>query len=192
MGLFDRIKSIFHRNKPTPPPVVPDPVIPPAPEPNLGLVKETLLDLHNKFRDFNHKMPLTVSDKLNVAAQLWAAWMASHRIMEHEAQGYTVQGRIEATGFKPWLILAENIEMGSTDPNKVMDKWTHSAPHRANILSNSNQVGFGVARDINGLLYWCVDFGTQQDTTSALLDLLSQRSISLGGTVFLDSKAFDQ
>ncbi|HHT37872.1 MAG TPA: LysM peptidoglycan-binding domain-containing protein [Mollicutes bacterium] len=50
---------------------------------------------------------------------------------------------------------AENIAKGQGTATDVMNTWMNSQGHRANILNTTyNQIGVGVARDNNGVLYW--------------------------------------
>jgi hypothetical protein len=38
--------------------------------------------------------------------------------------------------------------------------WMSSPGHRANVLGDYSEVGFGMSSSATGVLYWCVDFGT--------------------------------
>lgn len=50
---------------------------------------------------------------------------------------------------------AENIAMGQSSPNKVMDDWLNSSGHRANILSEeAGKIGVGIYTDAFGRLHW--------------------------------------
>lgn len=50
---------------------------------------------------------------------------------------------------------AENIARGQRTAAAAMNTWMNSSGHRANILSSTyNRIGVGVARDINGNLFW--------------------------------------
>jgi uncharacterized protein YkwD len=49
----------------------------------------------------------------------------------------------------------ENIAMGQSSPQNVVNDWMNSEGHKANILnSNYKNIGVGVAMDNNGSLYW--------------------------------------
>ena len=55
----------------------------------------------------------------------------------------------------------ENIAMGQTSPEKVMEAWMNSEVHRANILSK-DFITIGVGYFIkDGVIYWVQDFGTR-------------------------------
>jgi uncharacterized YkwD family protein len=57
-------------------------------------------------------------------------------------------------GFK-FIAAGENIAMGQTTAQEVMNSWMNSPGHRANILSpNYTQIGVGLAVDKNGRNYW--------------------------------------
>ena len=54
----------------------------------------------------------------------------------------------------PYYALGENIAMGQTTPEEVMDSWMNSSGHRENILSSDyNGIGVG-CYESNGRLYW--------------------------------------
>ena len=49
----------------------------------------------------------------------------------------------------------ENIAMGQTSPQEVVNAWMNSQGHRKNILNgNFTQIGIGVAKNSRGQLYW--------------------------------------
>lgn len=49
----------------------------------------------------------------------------------------------------------ENIAMGQTTPEQVMNGWMNSEGHRANILNAAfTQIGVGIAKNADGRLYW--------------------------------------
>lgn len=49
----------------------------------------------------------------------------------------------------------ENIAMGQSTPQAVMNAWMNSPGHRSNILSPSyNQIGVGMAKSSSGVVYW--------------------------------------
>ena len=53
----------------------------------------------------------------------------------------------------------ENIAMGQTSPEQVMNGWMNSEGHRKNILSpNFTQIGVGIAKNAEGRLYWTQQF----------------------------------
>ena len=49
----------------------------------------------------------------------------------------------------------ENIAMGQSSPQEVVNAWMNSEGHRKNILnSNFTEIGIGVAKNSKGQLYW--------------------------------------
>jgi uncharacterized YkwD family protein len=53
----------------------------------------------------------------------------------------------------------ENIAMGQTTPQQVMNAWMNSEGHRANILNSSfTKIGVGIAQNSNGQYYWTQQF----------------------------------
>jgi uncharacterized protein YkwD len=61
-----------------------------------------------------------------------------------------------------WMMYGENIAMGQTSNEEVMNDWMHSVGHRRNILNGNFQlVGIGIAKNSAGEIYWVVDFGTK-------------------------------
>jgi uncharacterized protein YkwD len=62
--------------------------------------------------------------------------------------------RINAAGYT-WFMLGENIAMGHTSEQQVMEGWINSPGHCKNIMNAGfTEVGFG--RDKN---YWTQNFG---------------------------------
>lgn len=153
------------------PPVVPDPPKPPTqPLPTAPSQDETLIHLleeHNTQRRNNGLHPLSMMDALNRAAQHHAYWMARNRNMSHGeipgTTGFDAQDFVQRIRNEGYALSTggENIAAGQRSVPEVMDAWMKSTGHRANILSNAYwNVGFGVATDDFGHIYWCVVFAT--------------------------------
>lgn len=113
-----------------------------------GIVRSEILFVHNQARMKNGKSFLEMSPVLTQKAQKWAEWMAKNNKMVHadpRAPGFGYGG--------------ENIAMGQSDIDEVMNAWMNSPGHRKNILSkNYTHAGFGYAR-FNGRTFWCANFG---------------------------------
>lgn len=94
------------------------------------------------------------------AAQGHAEWMANTGNLNHVGKnGSTVATRIDAAGYKFWSA-AENIAFGYSSAQSVMTGWMNSPGHAANMLnSRYADVGFGMAADVHGRIYWVADFG---------------------------------
>jgi len=114
---------------------------------------------HNFERTSRGIPALTLDGRLNNAAQGHANWMAANRVLSHfGAGGSTPDVRMKAAGF-PVFASAENIAEGAASVPEVMALWMNSPGHRANILNGVyTHVGYGVAADVNGRLYWAVNF----------------------------------
>ena len=60
------------------------------------------------------------------------------------------------SGLNAW---GENVAMGQTSPEKVMESWMNSSGHRANILSSDfTLIGVGFYES-GGEYYWVQNFG---------------------------------
>lgn len=112
---------------------------------------ELLLNAHNRIRySQEDALPmLQIDQELQNGAQEWAEHMARRNTLRHD--------RLDHSSFG---YLAENIAKGQRTVEKVMDAWMNSRGHRRNILSGRyTHVGFGIARQENGAIFWCVKFG---------------------------------
>lgn len=156
------INAIWKPKPPSPPPVPPGPPpvppTPPQPPKPPGDYAAELLALHNLERSKKGVMPLAMNNKLNLAAQGHAQWMADNRKMSHDQNGQPFTSRLKAAGYN-YQTAGENIAMGQPTPTAVVQAWMNSPGHRANILrAEFRDVGFGLAVNA-GMKYWCVDFG---------------------------------
>lgn len=134
----------------TPPVVAPPPTQPPT-----NTVESKLVELHNRERT----KPLAINSHLTKAAQGHADWMAERGRMTHrQGGGNTIASRITSSGYS-WRGCGENIAKYYSSPEEVMVVWMNSSGHRRNIKNESfRDIGVGVAKDRNGILYWCVNF----------------------------------
>lgn len=108
----------------------------------------SLLTLHNQQR----KKPLIVNPRLQIRAQQHADWMARNDSLQHS--GLDIRG---------FTFLGENIAAGQEKTREVMKDWLSSPGHRRNIKNNSfSQVGFGSAKNAEGVRYWCVIFAGRE------------------------------
>lgn len=99
----------------------------------------------NDLRASAGKAPLAYSAVLERAAQAHADDMAHHGYFSHEGRnGSAVSDRVSAQGYK-WCFVAENIAKGQRDLRQVMQSWTKSKGHYANIVHRSVRE-FGLAR----------------------------------------------
>ena len=152
------LKNLFGVSEPV---EISDPVsTDPAPWPTAPLSNPLiieLVDLHNAERS----TPLVSNDRLTYAAQNHAEWMAAHRMRHRGQNGSKPSDRIKVAGYN-WTTYGENIAYGQHTPKEVMKTWIRSSDHLRNIKSNSfSEIGVGVAENSQGILYWCVTFGSR-------------------------------
>ncbi len=141
----------------------PTPLPPPQPQDN---IRQRLLLTHNNIRRAASRTPLALEGHLNLAAYLHAAWMAANRNMSHEEapgtplfDAVTFSKRVILTGY-PLYEGGENIAAGYPTSETVSMAWDRSPGHHANIVNpRYTDVGFAVASDAHGHLYWCAVFG---------------------------------
>jgi uncharacterized protein YkwD len=109
-----------------------------------------VLDLYNAERAANGLAPFSFNGCLTGIAQPWSERMAASGQMAHNDLH-----RLTACGGSAW---AENVAYNSSIP-AVHAAWMNSGGHRANILSpRYTQVGIGVARSADGMVWVTVDF----------------------------------
>ncbi|MBX6769598.1 MAG: CAP domain-containing protein, partial [Actinomadura rubrobrunea] len=101
---------------------------------------------------------LKVDDRLVTAARKHSEDMAANNYFSHNSQnGDDPFERMKAAGYPNPA--AENIAMGYSSPEAVMEGWMNSSGHRRNILDCSlRTIGVGVAKSPRGP-YWTQDFG---------------------------------
>ncbi|MEM8571258.1 MAG: CAP domain-containing protein [Pseudomonadota bacterium] len=138
-------------------------------EPNseqLGAFEAEVLDLTNAFRAEHGLDPLQADLKLTAAAEDWSQTMADEDVFEHS----DTAAQVEDEGYE-WRALGENIAVGYTTPEDVVNGWIGSEGHRANLLNEDFQeIGIGyVYRENDGGdapygHYWTQIFGTEADS----------------------------
>ncbi|WP_405861008.1 CAP domain-containing protein [Streptomyces sp. NBC_00090] len=104
--------------------------------------------------------PLSVNSTLTKAAQGHSDDMAARDFFDHtNPDGDGPGERVTAAGY-PWSTYGENIAMGQSTPEQVMDSWMNSPGHRANILNCSfKEIGIGIHSE--GGPYWTQVFGAR-------------------------------
>lgn len=115
--------------------------------------RKNLLELHNKERSNWDFKPLEMNEALCGYAQKHAEKMAKEERLKHSRMS-DLQ-KVNGSGY-----VGENIARGQKDEVAAVDAWMWSPVHRWNILGSVyKKVGFGVAKDSDGRIYWCVVFG---------------------------------
>jgi hypothetical protein len=152
-----------------------------------------VVDLINAHRAEIGLRPLSVSPTLTAAATWKAQHMAAYGYLAHDDPGAptprTANERIVACGYAggTW---GENIAMGYTTSQAVVDAWLASPGHRANI-ERADYVATGVAVAGAGQPYWAESFGNVADGAAAAATTqhtaaslnLAARSSATGATV---------
>lgn len=109
-------------------------------------------DLHtltNKERSANGLVPLSLNAMLNQAAQAKAEHMIANDYWSHVApDGTTPWYFIDQAGYH-YINAGENLAYGFLDSSGAVQGWMDSPGHRANILGDYADVGFGYANGKN-------------------------------------------
>jgi uncharacterized protein YkwD len=136
---------------------------PPA-GPDLDRAAQQIVDRTNRFRQEQHRLAVTVNDKLSATARDFAGWMAATDFYGHEADGRPPADRAKAHGYD-YCLVAENIayawrSTGFTTEELVtqfVEGWQKSPGHRKNMLDpDVTETGVGVARSGDTGLYYAV------------------------------------
>lgn len=125
-----------------------------------------VLQLVNQERTKRNLKPLSLSEKLDTAADLHSKDMAMNDYFSHTGKNGSSPGtRIEKAGYTKWTTWGENIAAGQTTPESVVRAWMNSPGHRANILNpRFTHMGLGytfLANDtgrVNYRHYWTQTF----------------------------------
>lgn len=121
--------------------------------------QKKVVDLVNAERAKNGLKPLTMNASLNKTATLKSQDMAKLGYFDHNSPTYGSPFDMMKKYGISYRTAGENIAMGQTTPEQVMNGWMNSPGHRANILNSSfTQIGVGVAKNSSGRLYWTQQF----------------------------------
>ncbi|MFI8823951.1 CAP domain-containing protein [Streptomyces sp. NPDC053431] len=103
---------------------------------------------------------LTANATLTRAAQGHSDDMAARDFFDHtNPDGAGPGDRVTAAGY-PWSTYGENIAMGQSSAEQVMEAWMNSPGHRANILNcDFKEIGVGIHN--SGGPYWTQVFGAR-------------------------------
>lgn len=126
------------------------------------VMRAEVVALTNQQRTAKGMPPLTEDPALTQAAQDHACDMAQSQRMSHSgSDGSTLPTRMNRAGYT-FGEAAENVAAGYADAASVMAGWMNSHGHRRNILDRTlRDIGVGVARGSDGMLYWTMDLGTR-------------------------------
>lgn len=133
-----------------------------------------LLSLINTYRQQNNLPALIWSQGLKKPAAWLSNDLSSHNTFSHtDSLGRDPATRITQCGYI-WTSYAENIYMGSNDPQAVFTAWKNSPVHNANML-NTNVKEAGIS-DVN--TYWTLDFGSTNSTVPTIPPITSSPTIT--------------
>lgn len=113
---------------------------------DLGRVRVELLSRINAERRRARRQPLSLNERLDVAAQLHADDMLARSYFAHRGpDGKTVRERARLAGYE-WSAIGENLAEGQQSVDEVVEAWMRSPGHRENILDRKyTETGFGLA-----------------------------------------------
>ena len=104
-----------------------------------------LLSATNKARAANGKGALRLNSKLNSSAQSKGNDMIAKNYWAHNSpSGTTPWDFFAAAGYR-FTRAGENLAYGFDGSKQINDAWMNSSGHRANVLGDYKDVGFGIA-----------------------------------------------
>ncbi len=105
-------------------------------------IEEDVVAWTNYHRALYKLPPLEVDAGLMKSAREHTSWMTLNRSLVHSNQA-----------------VAENIAMGQSSAEEVLQCWMNSSGHRANILNAGHgRIGVAAYRTPEGTIYWCQQF----------------------------------
>ncbi len=121
--------------------------------------QKKVVELVNAERAKAGLKPLKLNTELSKVATLKSQDMAKNNYFDHNSPTYGSPFDMMKKFGISYRTAGENIAMGQTSPEQVMNGWMNSPGHRANILKSSfTEIGVGVAKNSSGRLYWTQQF----------------------------------
>ncbi len=118
-----------------------------------------VLRLVNIERANNGLKPLTMNWELSRVARYKSQDMHDKGYFSHTSPTYGSPFDMMKQYGVSYRTAGENIAMGQTTPQQVMQGWMNSPGHRANILNSSfTQIGVGIAKNAQGRYIWTQQF----------------------------------
>jgi uncharacterized protein YkwD len=115
-----------------------------------------LLELHNKERKNKKIKELELDKNLCEYAQKHAEKMANKDSLYHSKMSDLLKASKSTS-------VGENIAWGQEVEIDVVNSWMWSPLHKWNILGKSfEKVGFGIAKNKDGMIYWCAVFSNKE------------------------------
>lgn len=110
---------------------------------------EKIVELTNHAREIDKVKPLTVSAKLQTAAQEKADDMLKNQYFSHTTPDGKTPWSFMNTQKYYFLYAGENLAMQYDSAERVVESWMQSAAHRDNLLSKRfTEIGVGTAHGI--------------------------------------------
>lgn len=125
--------------------------------------KEEVLRLVNIERAKEGLVELTMDYNLSRVAQLKSEDMIKNNYFSHNSPVYgTPFDMMKSHGIR-YRIAGENIAMGHSTPQEVVQGWMNSEGHRKNIMNpRFTHLGMGIQKSESGRIYWTQMFTGQQ------------------------------
>lgn len=121
--------------------------------------QKKVVELVNAERAKAGLKPLKMNTELSRVATLKSQDMAKNNYFDHNSPTYGSPFDMMKKFGISYRTAGENIAMGQTSPEQVMNGWMNSPGHRANILKSSfTEIGVGIAKNSSGRLYWTQQF----------------------------------
>lgn len=118
-----------------------------------------MVELVNQQRASYGLSALSVNTQLTNTATLKSEDMAKLNYFDHTSPTYGTPFEMMKQFGISYRTAGENIAMGQSSPEQVMNGWMNSEGHRKNILNASfTQIGVGVAKNANGQFIWTQQF----------------------------------
>ncbi|MEZ4357741.1 MAG: SafA/ExsA family spore coat assembly protein [Eubacteriales bacterium] len=119
---------------------------------NVLAFEQRVVDLTNQKRAENGLSPLTVNWELSRVARYKSQDMHDNKYFSHTSPIYGSPFTMMTNFGIKYRTAGENIAMGQTTPEAVVNAWWNSPGHKANMLNASfTQIGVGYVQDGN---YW--------------------------------------
>ena len=123
---------------------------------NTSTYEQQVIDLINEIRVKNGLSPLTENTALSRCAKAKSQDMHDKRYFSHQSPTYGSPFDMMKQFGITYRTAGENIAMGQSTPQAVVNAWMNSKGHRANILNASfTQIGMGYVADGH---YWTQQF----------------------------------
>ena len=126
---------------------------------NTSTYEQQVIDLINEIRVKNGLSPLTENTALSRCAKAKSQDMHDKRYFSHQSPTYGSPFDMMKQFGITYRTAGENIAMGQSTPQAVVNAWMNSEGHRANILNASfTQIGMGYFADGHYCTQHCIGY----------------------------------